>query len=707
MRDEERPTHPLRTSRHGPVEAETPEGAELAKWLRARVGGRTLRQLEGIFPHPRRTQWSEFLKGRKLIPLWLLNDVVTKLVAPQDQQLHRGLGRQLLAAAEEAGRTRREAESPTTASQGTTAHEHQVRLNDALEGQIKAQETVQSLTHLIYAFITAMADLNQRCRNLEIQRDEARLRLSRQEMETTTNQRRAEENKRRAADDARRVAEAEERLAETERRLIEFEERLARARWEKHNAEDLRIEAFRQAEQRRRAIEPSPGEGTPPGSFEEGSRSVPVPRPWEYDHFLETADAQLDYHEAGMVAIREQIGSAAPAPAPDFDPASPDRARTIPGQVVPGPSTDSPDRPDTGTNTVRAVSTDGADGADSPDKVRPRPERGPEPEPVRNGPKRRALLAGGICLAVLAGGGWLVWNQYHPTREYALTDSPAIKDAQTDGGVLRIGVKADQPGLSEEIGGEWVGFDIEFAKNIAKDLGFEGESVIDFIPVTTKTRDDQLNNGQIHLMVGSYSVTDDRKKEVDFAGPYFITDQGMMVYTGSSGDEAWVEQNGKQTRKKINEPDDFPDGTVVCTVGKSISKTILDKLPASKFKIKEESDYQTCVDNLNSSTDGTTGSTEPPVRAVVTDRPILAGFLAANPDLAMVPNPLEASTTGWGVGIAKGDAALRHFVCESIADQIDDGTWREIYREELEDHLQEENIKATPPREELRTECPG
>lgn len=92
---------------------------------------------------------------------------------------------------------------------------------------------------------------------------------------------------------------------------------------------------------------------------------------------------------------------------------------------------------------------------------------------------------------------------------------------------------------------------------------------------------------------------------------------------------------------------------------------------------------------------------------MVTDRPILAGFLAANPDLAMVPNPLEASTTGWGVGIAKGDEALRHFVCESIADQIDDGTWREIYREELEDHLQEENIKATPPREELRTECPG
>ncbi|MER7043075.1 transporter substrate-binding domain-containing protein [Streptomyces microflavus] len=704
MHDEDRSTQPLR-ARHSPVAGDTPEANELAEWLRARVNGRTTRQLEGLFSFGR-TQWSEFLKGRKLIPLWLLDDVVTKLVPPREQQLQRGIGHKLLRDAERADEARRAAASPASPP-SEAPHEYQIRLDDARQGQIKAQETVQSLTHLIYAFISAMADLNQRCKVLEAERDQARLRL-REAGTASVDQS--------AVGDQERLAEVGERLVEAERRHAEFEERLVRARREQREAEDLRIEAFWKAEKNRRAFRQLTGQDAPGGSAGQDPGVVEAPEPWEYDRFLEAADAQLDSHNDRMDTIREQLG----VPLPSVREAG----RTIPGRVVTASSTDSTDSTDvplTSGGSVRSPSADTADNtpATATGGSSPMPEstgrQGNDPVPPASGvpgrPRRkgrgpRVALIGAACLALLAGGGWLTWKHYNPGQDsdaaspgYALADSATIQRAKTRG-ILNVGVKDDQPGLSDNTGTQdspnWKGFDIEVAKKIAHDLGFT-EDEFEFVEVDTRSREQRLESGDVDIVVGSYSITKERKKRVDFAGPYLTTDQGMMVYTEGSEGRAWVEENGQQTEKEIKDPQDFPDNTKVCTVGSSYTEAVLKQFPKTKFKLQQEADYQTCIDALNKSMD---------VHVVVTDRPILAGFLENNPKLSMVPNPLNDSTTHWGIGLRKNDPALHQFLCTSIADLIDSNDWHKLFDEDFKETLDKVNVSPLAPGKTERTDCP-
>ncbi|MEV6077516.1 transporter substrate-binding domain-containing protein [Streptomyces sp. NPDC052069] len=674
-----------------------------------------MQQLEDLFPYPR-AQWSEFLKGHKLITLWLLENVVTKLVPPQDQHRQRGIGRQLLKAAEQADAARRAAGSAADPPEGTVS-ELQLRLDDARQGQIKAQATVQGLTQLIYAFVSAMADLKQRCRNLETERDTARRQLRQQEASTTANQQSAAENRRRAAENQQRLAETEERLAEAEKQCARVEERLARARREQQEAEDLRIEALQQAEQHRRAYQQRTGKDTPAGSPGGDGDSVPPPQPWEYDRFLEAADAQLDSYDAHMDAIREQIGIPAP-------PAS-DEPRTIPGEAAPTPSQDSTG---TGTGTANitpgpsAVSEDNsADGADNSGR-----NRGDDPPANRSGSAGgrrdrgwRTVLISTTCLALLAGG-WLAWDQLRDegvkvppdthgpqreTDEASLPESGVLQKAKNNE-KIRIGVKADQPGLSEKSGNKWSGFDIEFARNIAKALGFGDR--IEFIAAGSRSREDMLQNGQVDIFVGSYSITPGRKTKVAFAGPYLSTNQGVLaVEDPSDTDKSRMVEGGEMVTKEVNSLEEFPNGTRICTASESISKEILDKFPEKDFTVDDsKTDYKACVEELKEYRDASAASWK--THVVVTDRIILSGFLTRNPDLKVIRDYLKGSTTRWGVGMAKNDPALHRLVCKSIAEQIEDKTWDEL----RESHLQEGIDKAMPtdiyvtaPQEKQRIEC--
>ncbi|MDQ8707955.1 transporter substrate-binding domain-containing protein [Streptomyces sp. LHD-70] len=300
----------------------------------------------------------------------------------------------------------------------------------------------------------------------------------------------------------------------------------------------------------------------------------------------------------------------------------------------------------------------------------------------RKGRHPRIALIGAACLALLASG-YLVWDPFG----YELTDSETIRAAREDG-ELKIGVKDNQPGLSDNTGTEdspsWVGFDVDFGRNIGRKLGFEKDQ-IKFIEVNTVDREHRLTSTDVDIVVSSYSITDDREKKVDFAGPYFRTDQGMLVYTESfEGD--------------IDEPQDLPEGTEVCTVGESISEDVMKKFPREKFDLNNVTSYQECIEALHVKED---------INVMVTDRPILAGFLKENHLLSLVRTPIVGSVTNWGVGMRKGDPALRHFVCESIDEQIENGTWKELYEKHLKKVLDPENVHPSAPTEEVREEYCG
>ena len=118
-------------------------------------------------------------------------------------------------------------------------------------------------------------------------------------------------------------------------------------------------------------------------------------------------------------------------------------------------------------------------------------------------------------------------------------------DKASSTGKLTIGVKFDQPGLGlKRPDGTFTGFDIDVARYIAKELGVE-ESGITFKETPSAQRETALANHEVDFIVASYSITDKRKATVDFAGPYFIAHQDLLIKadnTDITGPEAL---NGK------------------------------------------------------------------------------------------------------------------------------------------------------------------
>src|SRR6266540_3917080 len=83
-------------------------------------------------------------------------------------------------------------------------------------------------------------------------------------------------------------------------------------------------------------------------------------------------------------------------------------------------------------------------------------------------------------------------------------------------------------GGTTQTGGKYEGFDVEIAKIIAKDLGLS-EDKIEWKTTTTPNREPFIQQGTVDLVVATYTINDDRKKKVNFAGPYYVAGQDLLV----------------------------------------------------------------------------------------------------------------------------------------------------------------------------------
>src|SRR3546814_12876932 len=62
------------------------------------------------------------------------------------------------------------------------------------------------------------------------------------------------------------------------------------------------------------------------------------------------------------------------------------------------------------------------------------------------------------------------------------------------------------------------GCDIDSAKLLAKDLGVK----LEVVPVTGPTRVQFLRTNKVDVIMASFSITDERKKVIDFSEPYGV-----------------------------------------------------------------------------------------------------------------------------------------------------------------------------------------
>jgi glutamate transport system substrate-binding protein len=242
---------------------------------------------------------------------------------------------------------------------------------------------------------------------------------------------------------------------------------------------------------------------------------------------------------------------------------------------------------------------------------------------------------------------------YKVADNVSISGSPTF-DAIKSSGKVRIGVKQDQPGLGfkDAATGEYTGFDIEIAKWIAASLGVSKDK-IEFKPIPSANRESAITNGDIDYYVGTYSITDKRKQLIDFAGPYFVTGQGLLV---------------KKDNSTINSEKDLSGKNVCSATGSTPIQNIKANFPGTKTT--EFDTYSQCVEALKSGQ----------VDAVTTDQAILLGYAAQEPDsLKVVGQPFTVEK--YGVGLKKGDTALRQFINKTFTDG---GTvWQKLYDQTL------------------------
>ena len=99
-----------------------------------------------------------------------------------------------------------------------------------------------------------------------------------------------------------------------------------------------------------------------------------------------------------------------------------------------------------------------------------------------------------------------------------------------DRGVLRVGAKVDVPrfGYLNPDTGEMEGMEIELALAIAKDI-LGNEDAVRFSNITAQTRGPMLDNGEIDLVIATFTITEERKKSFNFSRPYYTDELGFLV----------------------------------------------------------------------------------------------------------------------------------------------------------------------------------
>jgi glutamate transport system substrate-binding protein len=268
-----------------------------------------------------------------------------------------------------------------------------------------------------------------------------------------------------------------------------------------------------------------------------------------------------------------------------------------------------------------------------------------------------AAVAAGLLLAGCASEAG---NQAEKSADNTAAVETNVKfDAGTtmarlnEAGKITIGTKFDQPGfgLLNPQTQKPEGFDVEIAKLVAAKLGIKADDIT-WTETVSANREPFIQNGQVDMVVATYTINDTRKKIVDFAGPYYEAGQDIMVAKGNP--------------EKIEGPDDLAGKTVCSVEGSTPAQNIRDNYPQAQLTTYDV--YSKCADDLKNGN----------VQAVTTDNVILTGLVAGSPDdFELVGNPFTKEP--YGIGLKLGDTDFRNFINDVLEESFDDGSWADAW----------------------------
>ena len=218
------------------------------------------------------------------------------------------------------------------------------------------------------------------------------------------------------------------------------------------------------------------------------------------------------------------------------------------------------------------------------------------------------------------------------------------------GGQLTTCPHLPYPPFQSEIDGKVQGFDVSLIDLVAKDLGVQ-QKVLD-TPFENFKTGAFLNSGDCDLAAAGMTITEERKKNVDFSDPYFDATQALLVAKGSG-----ISSLADAKAKKVK-------------LGAQAQTTGEDYVKSQGFDPVSFESSDAVLNGLRSGQ----------VKAVVIDYPVVQGWLKdkANADAFQVADNINTGEQ-YGFTVKKGNTKLLAAVNKALADAKADGTYKKLY----------------------------
>jgi len=254
------------------------------------------------------------------------------------------------------------------------------------------------------------------------------------------------------------------------------------------------------------------------------------------------------------------------------------------------------------------------------------------------------LLVGVLLVALVLAGCQQTTTPETTTPE----EEGAIKTLKEE--TLSFGADTAFPPFEFKEGTEYVGFDVDLAKEICKRLDLKYEIVSTawdgIIP--------NLKAKKYDAIMSAMTITEDRKKEMTPTDPYIISDQSIATMKDST----------------IKKPEDLKGkkvGVQVDTTGQLEAEKILGKKYAN---LKKYDDILTAFSDLAAGR----------IDAIVNDKPVSAYVIEKTYADKMVLAYTIKTDEGYGIWFRTDDTALRDAVNKAIEEIKADGTYNTIYK---------------------------
>ncbi|MFF4252860.1 glutamate ABC transporter substrate-binding protein [Streptomyces sp. NPDC001663] len=213
---------------------------------------------------------------------------------------------------------------------------------------------------------------------------------------------------------------------------------------------------------------------------------------------------------------------------------------------------------------------------------------------------------------------------------------------------ITVGIKFDQPGIGQKTPQGYAGFDVDVATYIAKKLGYSANQ-IEWKEAKSADRETMLQRGDVDFIAASYSITPEREKSVDFAGPYLLAHQDVLLRADNTDIKSPADLNSKK----------------LCSVtGSTSAQNVKDKL-APKAQLQQYPTYSACLTGLQSGA----------IDALTTDDSILAGYASqAQYKGKFKLGGFKMTNENYGIGVKKG-SDLKAKINKALEEMVSDKSW--------------------------------